>query len=152
MARTKSTTPEGGGLFAPRRQPKIPFEFVLDELAEAMPVTRPMFGCTAVYLGEKLVLVLREKAEGDEDNGVWLATAPEHHASLRAELPSLRSIRVFGAGETAWQVLPLDAPDFEAAALRACRMVLEGDPRIGKIKGEKKPAAAKKRPGKRAKG
>jgi hypothetical protein len=40
-----------------------------------------------------------------------------------------------GKRVTGWQVLPVDAPDFESAALRACELVLAGDARIGKIPG-----------------
>jgi hypothetical protein len=47
----------------------------------------------------------------------------------------MRSIQVLGKRVTGWQVLPVDAPDFESAALRACDLVLAGDPRIGKIPG-----------------
>jgi hypothetical protein len=47
----------------------------------------------------------------------------------------MRSIQLFGKPITGWQVLPTDAPDFESAALRACELVLAGDPRIGKIPG-----------------
>jgi hypothetical protein len=35
------------------------------------------------------------------------------HGSLRRKLPNLRSIAAFGVGETGWQVLPVDAGDFE---------------------------------------
>jgi hypothetical protein len=45
----------------------------------------------------------------------------------------MRSIQVLGKRVTGWQILPVDAPDFESAALRACELVLAGDPRIGKI-------------------
>jgi hypothetical protein len=91
-----------------------------------------MFGCTAIYLREKIVLILRDKPENKEDNGVWLATTPEHHASLRRDFPHMRSIGVLGKPVTGWQVLPADAPDFEESALRACELVAAGDPRIGK--------------------
>ncbi len=113
----------------PRKAP--PFEFVLEALSTLSPRTRPMFGCLAVYLGEKIVLVLRDKSDGD--GGVWLATTKEHHASLRAEFPTMRSIRVLGKGVTGWQILPADAPDFEESVLRACELIARGDPRIGKI-------------------
>lgn len=111
----------------------IPFEFVLDELADADPVTRPMFGCTSVYVGDKIVLILREKETEPRDNGVWLATTPEFHESLKKDFPRMRSISMFGPGPTGWQVLPVDEPDFEEAALKACRLILKGDPRIGKV-------------------
>jgi hypothetical protein len=62
---------------------------------------------------------------------------------------------------TGWQVLPVTGPEFEEEALHACEMILVGDPRIGKIPGEKrkttpkakaaaapKPAKAKAKPAK----
>lgn len=118
-----------------RGQPRkrIPYEFVLDALAELSPWTRPMFGCTAVYVEDKIVLVLREKSASSPDNGVWLATTVEHHDSLRGEFPNMRSIEVLAKNVTGWQVLPADAPDFEESAMRACELVLSGDPRIGKV-------------------
>ncbi len=120
----------------------IPFEFVLEAIAGRSPHTRLMFGCLAVYVGEKIVLALRDKADAARDNGVWLATTREHHESLQRDFPNMRSIRVLGAGVTGWQVLPSDAPDFEEAALRACDLILAGDPRIGKIP---KPGSRKSR-------
>ena len=58
------------------------------------------------------------------DNGVWLATTVEHHASLVREFPNMRSIKVLGKPVTGWQVLPADAADFEEAALHACELIL----------------------------
>jgi hypothetical protein len=106
-----------------------------------------MFGCLAVYVKEKIVLILRNKDGESADNGVWLATTQEHHGSLREEFPNLRSIRVLGRGVTGWQVLPADAADFEEAALRACELIVAGDPRIGKVPGTRRtsrPKAGKK--------
>lgn len=97
-----------------------------------------MFGCVAVYVENKIVLILRDKANHRSDNGVWLATTSEHHESLRREFPRMRSIRVLGSGVTGWQILPSDEEDFEAAALRACELIVAGDPRIGKMPGAKK--------------
>jgi hypothetical protein len=110
----------------------IPFEFVLDALSALAPRTNPMFGCLAVYIGPKIVLVLCEKT-GHADNGVWLATTKEHHESLRLEFPHMRSIPVLGKDVTGWQVLPAGAPDFEEAALHACELIAARDPRIGKV-------------------
>lgn len=115
------------------RGKRVPHEFVLDALADLSPTTRVMFGCLAVYVEEKIILVLRDKPKGKADNGVWLATTAEHHESLRREFPRMRSIGVLGKEVTGWQVLPADAADFEEAALRACELILRGDPRIGKI-------------------
>lgn len=117
-----------------KRKP-VPHEFVLDAIRSLSPYTRPMFGCLAVYVQEKIVLILRDKPTNTADNGVWLATTKEHHESLRREFPTMRSIEVLGKPVTGWQVLPADAPDFEAAAMRACELILAGDARIGKMPG-----------------
>jgi hypothetical protein len=122
-----------GKLFAVKRKP-VPHEFVLDALASLSAETRPMFGCLAVYVGDKIVCVLRDKRDATaDDDGMWLATTVEHHPSLRQDFPNLRSIRVLGKKVTGWQVLPAAAPDFEEAALRACEFIVAGDPRIGKV-------------------
>lgn len=134
-----------------QRKP-TPHEFVLEALAALLPRTNPMFGCLAVYVGEKIVLVLRDKRDNTKDNGVWLATTEEHHESLRREFPNMRSIAVLGKKVTGWQVLPADAPDFEEAALHACELILDQDPRIGKVPGARRgprgkhTAAGKNRP------
>jgi len=127
---------EGPGLR--RRKASPPHEFVLEALSALSPWTRPMFGCLAVYLEEKIVLILRDKPDHPSDNGVWLATTVEHHESLRREFPAMRSISVLGKGVTGWQILPADAGDFEELALRACELVSRRDPRIGKVPGTKR--------------
>ena len=71
-----------------------------------------MFGCLAVYVAEKIVLILRDRPTEKRDNGVWLATGPEHHESLRHEFPNMRTIHLLGEKITNWQNLPVDAPDF----------------------------------------
>jgi hypothetical protein len=119
--------------FVIKKRKRVPFEFVLDALASVSPWTGPMFGCLAVYVDEKIVLILRDKAGPSADNGVWLATRKEHHESLRRELPSMRSIQVLGQKVTGWQVLPADAPDFEEATPGACKLICAADPRIGKV-------------------
>jgi hypothetical protein len=119
--------------FVIKRRKLAPHEFVLDALAALAPATRQMFGCLAVYFEDKIVLILRDRHDSPEDNGVWLATMAEHHAGLQREFPAMRSIQLFGRQTTHWQVLPVDAPDFEKAALHACALIIARDPRIGKI-------------------
>ncbi|MFZ0361087.1 MAG: hypothetical protein WAL58_11670 [Terriglobales bacterium] len=146
----REATPGEVTPFAARPRKRVPHEFVLDALAAVSPRTRPMFGCLAVYVEDKIVLILRDKDKaGETDNGVWLATTEDHHRSLRRDFPTMRSIKVLGKNAlgkkaTGWQVLPADAPDFEEAALRACEFVLAGDPRIGKVPGARRPKATKK--------
>jgi hypothetical protein len=128
-------------LLVKQRKP-VPHEFVLDAIASLSPRTHPMFGCLAIYVQEKIVLILRDKPGQKADNGVWLATTEEHHQSLRQEFPDMRSIQVLGKKITGWQVLPADAENFEEAALRACALVLAGDPRIGKVPGARRTSRA----------
>ena len=136
MTKRKHLSPEAlDASLLPKQRKPIPHAFVLDAISTLSPYTRPMFGCLAIYVKDKIVLILRDKSKNTADNGVWLATTQEHHQSLRREFPNMRSIQVLGKRVTGWQVLPVDAPDFESSALRACELVLAGDPRIGKVPG-----------------
>jgi len=148
MTKRKRISPESlHASFLPKQRKPIPHAFVLDAISTLSPYTRPMFGCLAIYVKDKIVLILRDKPKNTADNGVWIATTEEHHQSLRREFPNMRSIQVLGKRVTGWQVLPVDAPDFESSALRACELVLAGDPRIGKV-----PGARASRSGSRAGG
>ena len=140
LGRKKSSLPLDDVLLRVKPRKAVPFEFVLDALSALSPDTRPLFGCLAMYVQDKIVLVLRDKRTSTEDNGVWLATTQEHHESLRREFPRMRSIKVLGKGVTGWQVLPADAPDFEESALRACELILAKDPRIGKVPKPRRPS------------
>jgi len=131
--RRTTRQPLDDALFAGKRRKAVPHAFVLEALGPLSPRTRFMFGCLAVYVQDKIVLVLRDRPQHTADNGVWLATTAEHHESLQREFPHMRSIRLLGKPVTNWQVLPADAPDFEEAALRACELILARDPRIGKV-------------------
>jgi hypothetical protein len=125
-------------LLAVNPRKAAPHEFVLEAIEAVSPRTRPMFGCLAVYVEDKIVLILRDKRDDTADNGVWLATTEEHHESLRREFPNMRSIQVLGKRVTGWQVLPAAAPEFEEAALRACELIVARDPRIGKVPGARR--------------
>ena len=144
-ARRNTLLPLDGTLFAAKQRKVVPHEFVLDAIAALSPETRPMFGCLAVYVEDKIVLILRDKPNETQDNGVWLATTREHHKSLRREFPNMRSIQVLGKEVTGWQVLPADSPDFEEAALRACDLIATRDPRIGKVPGTRSASGAEKK-------
>jgi hypothetical protein len=133
------------GLLAIKQRKPVPHAFVLDAIASLPPRTHPMFGCLAIYVQDKIVLILRDKRDHTADNGVWLATTEEHHDSLRREFPHMRSIQVLGKKVTGWQILPADAQDFEEAALRACELVIAGDPRIGKVPGARRASRSKKK-------
>jgi len=131
--------------FAVKRPKTVPHEFVLDAIAALSPTTRPMFGCLAVYVEDKIVIILRDKRGDTADNGAWLATTEQHHESLRREFPNMRSIQAFGNKVTGWQVLAADSPDFEEAALRACELILARDPRIGKVPAARRASGSRAR-------
>jgi hypothetical protein len=131
--RNTVSLPSDDPLSAVKQRKVVPHGFVLDTIASLSPVTHPTFGCLAVYVDDKIVFVLRDKHDKSANNGVWLAISREHYASLRREFPHMRSIWILGKKMTGWQVLPVDAPDFEKAALRACELVIARDPRIGRV-------------------
>ncbi len=116
-----------------------PYAFVLDELRDSHLAprvhTKPMFGCTAVYIDLKIVFILRKREDPpDYDDGVWVAMLPENSPSVRREIPLMRPIAFFGGRAFhGWLNLPEEAGGFEEAVLEACRKVIQGDPRIGKI-------------------
>ena len=142
----KSSVRVDDGLFVVKKGKAVPHEFVLEALASLSPRTRPMFGCLAVYVEDKIVVILRDKCDATSaDDGVWLATTAEHHESLRREFPRMRSIGVLGKKVTGWQVLPVDAADFEESALRACELIVAGDARIGKVPGARRGSRLKAR-------
>jgi Fic family protein len=91
-------------------------------------------------------VILREKDKSRKDNGVWLATTTEHHASLAKEFPSMRSISLFESrGPTGWQNLPAESDDFEESVTRVCQLIKKNDPRLGKIPKPKKSSGKKSR-------
>jgi len=112
---------------------KVPYEFVVDALTPLAPRVTRFFSGFAVYIGPKFVLILHDSPKHPADIGVWVATSAEHHESLRGEFPNMRSVQLFGTPVTSWQVLPVDAADFEESAVRACELIAARDPRIGKI-------------------
>lgn len=136
-----------------------PYEFVIEALESARPIVKPMFGGYGVYVGEKIVLIFYRRPDPTKeqwkDTGIWICTTQEHHASLKYDFPAMRSIAMFSdGGPSGWQTLPEEDPGFEEAALLVCRLILEGDPRIGKIPKPKRKTGkkiAKKTPARRKK-
>jgi hypothetical protein len=84
--------------FAVKQRKVVPHEFVLDAIASLSPYTRPMFGCLAVYVKDKIVLILRDKHKNTADNGVWLATTKEHTKICVASSRTCDPFRYSGRG------------------------------------------------------
>jgi hypothetical protein len=134
----------------PARQKSGPkFPFVLEELQDSILAprlrTRAMFGSHAVYVDERIIFILRQKDDPKtlRDNGVWVATQPAHNESLLRDFPALGPIELFAkrgrTGFTGWLNLPDTDDTFEEAVLSLCRLVIAGDPRIGKIPKSRSP-------------
>ena len=75
---------------------------IVEALAPLEPEVRPMFSGFAVYVGEKIVLMLRDSPKQPEDNGVWLVfseaagMAGHIRAACSAQLGNGRWIRKAG--------------------------------------------------------
>jgi hypothetical protein len=95
-----------------------------------------MFSGFAVYIGDRIVCMLREHVKSPQDNGMWLVlsgSANPADAALREEFPSLRPIELLGGKISHWLVIPSDSPIFEQEALRACDLLLHHDSRFGRV-------------------
>ena len=103
-----------------------------------------MFGALAVYVGEQIVLLLRERKTDPGANGVWVAIPNEYQESLAADFPHARPVRIMGKEINGWRLLPSDAPDFEESALRACDLVVKRDHRVGKVPNQKRTPAPRR--------
>jgi len=118
-------------LLAFRVRKQIPFSFVLEELSPLGVTAKSMFGFFYVYLEERLIMLLRDRENQPERNGVWLATTSEHLRSLSEEFPLLPRICVIDTGRNGWVFLPAKHPVFESYAFKACELIACGDRRIG---------------------
>jgi hypothetical protein len=129
--------------FAPSAKPAraIPFDFVLEQLAPLELTTRPMFGCTAIYVEDRIVFVLRKK--GDADDGVWVAFEPARTEEMLALFPRLQGIELLG-NSRGWRKLAADSASFEEDVLRACALLRGGDERLGKVPESRKRSPARK--------
>ena len=120
----------------PKSKQKAPHAFVLDALMPLSPEVRRMFSGFAVYAGDLLLCMLRDRPNFPQDNGVWLVLSDGMDPAdreLRRELPSLRSIALLGGKIGHWLLIPSDGPDFEGEALHACELLLRHDSRFGRI-------------------
>ena len=112
---------------------RIPFSFVLDELASIRPTIKRMFGFTYVYLGDRLLLSLRQSKKHSGSNGIWLYTTTEHLESLGKEFPQISKRYLWRSGKNAWVILAARLEGFEEYAFKTCELILRGDQRIGRL-------------------
>jgi hypothetical protein len=115
---------------------KPPFPFILEALAPLHPEVRRMFSGFSVYIGDRIVCMLRDHLKSPRDNGVWLVLSEgidPADRTLRREFPSHRKIELLGGAIGHWLLIPSDGPDFETEAMRVCDLLLRGDPRLGRV-------------------
>ena len=135
------------GLAKPKRR-SAPYPFIIEALASLEPEVRPMFSGFAVYVGEKIVLMLRDSPKHPEDNGVWLVfseTANLADPAIRRDFPSLRLINMLGGKIAHWRLIPADSSSFESEALHACELLLKHAARFGRIPQSRQTRPAKQR-------
>jgi hypothetical protein len=119
----------------PKRR-SAPYPFILEALAPLEPEVRPMFSGFAVYVGEKIVLMLRDSLKQSKDNGIWLVFSETTNLAdprIRQDFPSLRLIDLLGGKIGHWRLIPADSSTFESEALHACELLLKHDVRFGRI-------------------
>jgi len=95
-----------------------------------------MFSGYAVYLGDRIVCMLRDHIKFPKDNGVWLVLSESvgpADVTLRREFPSLRPIELLRGKISHWLVIPSDSPTFEEEALHACDRLVNHDLRLGRV-------------------
>jgi hypothetical protein len=122
------------GAAKPKQKP--PYAFVLEALAPLDPEVRRMFSGFPVYIGDRIVCMLRDHLRSPQDNGLWLVlpeTTQPADPQFRREFPSLRPIALLGEKIDHWLLLPSDGPDFEKEALHACDLLLRRDSRLGRV-------------------
>jgi hypothetical protein len=112
---------------------QLPYDFVLKELYPVRPKIKKMLGCYALMTGNKILIVLRDRGEQPEFNGVFVPTSPEYYEALEKEIHASRMEFDLDGAEYSWIFISEDLDDFEEKVKKACEMIKNGDERIGKI-------------------
>jgi hypothetical protein len=133
---------------AKSKRRSAPYPFLVEALAPLEPEVRPMFSGFAVYVGEKIVLMLRDSPKQPDDNGVWLVFSEIANLAdprIRQDFPSLRLINLLGGKIGQWRLIPADSPTFESEALHVCELLLKHDVRFGRVPQSRRTRSAKER-------
>lgn len=116
---------------------KIPYSFIEDELSGKDITVKHMFGCYGIYINGKIYFFMRKQAKKPELNGIWIAVSdPEHHLSLLKEFPGIHNDKKLVSekkSKNIWLLISESNEQFEEFAIKACKMILKNDKRIGKI-------------------
>ena len=91
-----------------------------------------MLGGYAIFENQKLLLLLRNRENQPEFNGVFVATKPEFFDALQKEIHfSKMNFNLDGVIHS-WIFLSEDLADFDDKVKKTCEMIKAGDERIGK--------------------
>jgi len=108
------------------------------------PTVKQMFGFTYVFVGDRLMLLFRNRTNQSEFNGVWLATTEEHFESLQKEF-LVSPAWLVGFAKKQWLLIPINAGELEEYSLKACELILKGDIRLGRLSNPKSFGRKKKK-------
>lgn len=111
---------------------QLPYDFILKTLYPVRPRIKKMLGCYALITGEKILMMLREREQQPEFNGVFIATYPEFYEALQKEIHTSRMEFDLDGMENSWIFLSEDLTDFKEKVMKSCEMIKAGDERIGK--------------------
>src|ERR1019366_1678673 len=101
-----------------------PFQWLLESVeAEPSFFQKPMFGCQAVYIFGRLVLVLVLAAEEEPWNGLLVCTSREFHSALIGEYPALEPHPILGK----WLYLTQAHDNFEEIAQQLVQQIVKED-------------------------
>ncbi len=121
---------------------ELPFDFIFDYLLPIDTEVTPFFGMFAVRSRGKLLLLLRDRKNEPDKNGIWIATVGDGAVSLQKELPGSTVLFERKSKKDEWLLIPPDADTFERSAICLCDLIVHRDPRIGRVP---KPRAPKRR-------
>lgn len=109
-----------------KKAPENPLLWVVDSIMEEPSyLDRAWFGCRAIYLHGRLMLVLC--SGGEPWNGLLIATDHEFHDSIRQEFEKVVQHPVLKK----WLYLPENSEDFETVSSEIVEAVRLGDQRFG---------------------
>lgn len=111
---------------------KVPYDFVLRYLYPVTPKIKKMLGCYGLFVNEKLLLLLRDRGNQPEFNGIFVATQPEFFDALQIQIHVSNMIFNLDGVPHTWIFLSEDLADFDAKVKKTCEMIKAGDERIGK--------------------
>lgn len=111
----------------------IPYDFVFDYLPLGI-IVKPMFGMHYIYLGKKIMIILRKRDNEPELNGIWVATSKEHHQTLQTNIPELGAFFIDNDERHGnWLFIADDSENLEEATIKVCELIVHGDLRIGRL-------------------